>query len=156
MLTMPERTATMIKVDTLLNGVIEVPESRILTFVAPLLGFFELRKYVIYQTQAGPLSWLQSVENRQVAFCVLNPFAAGLDPDMAISPDDVSDIGTVGAADIDVYTIVVLDKDPANVRTNLRAPILVGRGSNKAKQVVLNDPKLPIKLMLRDLLPQQR
>ncbi len=89
-----------------------------------------------------------------ISFCLLAPFAAGLDPDMEITAADVSDIAANGASDIEVYTVVVLDDDPENIRTNLRAPILVSRSSGKAKQVVLHNTSLPIKFFLRDLHPR--
>ena len=79
------------------------------------------------------------------------PFQAGLEARMVISPADVTDIGATGVEDIDVYSLVVLDRDPAQRRTNLRAPILVCRTTRRAKQVVLTYPKLPIKFLLRDI-----
>lgn len=41
--------------------------------------------------------------------------------------------------------------DPTQRRTNLRAPILVGRPTGLAKQVVWSDARLPIRFFLRDL-----
>jgi flagellar assembly factor FliW len=145
-----------IQVKTLLKGTVEVPEDKLITFISPLLGFEHLKRFLIYQTQEGALYWLQAVEDSQVAFCLLAPFQAGLDPDLEISGEDVAEIGARDAQDIDVYTIVVLDRDPAQHRTNLRAPILVSRTGNLAKQVVLNDNRLPIKLLLSDLKPAGR
>ena len=95
--------------------------------------------------------WLQSVEDERTAFCLLAPFLAGLDPDLVLTPADAIDIQASGSGDIDVYTVVVLDRDPAQVRTNLRAPVLIGRTSGKAKQVVLEDQRLPIRFFLKDL-----
>jgi flagellar assembly factor FliW len=152
MLAMPkECAATMISVKTLLKGVIEVPEDRLITFTRPLLGFDSLKRFLLYQTAEGPMYWLQSVEDERTAFCLLAPFLAGLDPDLVITPADAIDIQASGSGDIDVYTVVVLDRDPALVRTNLRAPVLIGRTSGKAKQVVLEDPRLPIRFFLKDL-----
>jgi flagellar assembly factor FliW len=152
MLAMLERPSSpKIRVPTLLKGVVEVSEDNLITFISPLFGFEELKRFLVYQTQPGAMYWLQSVDQEKASFCLLAPFAAGIDPDMAISPDDVKDIGASGANDIDVYTVVVLDADPAQVRTNLRAPILVSRTTNRAKQIVLNDPALPIKYYLREL-----
>ncbi len=146
-----ELTAAMIRVKTLHKGEVEVPEDQLITFVKPLLGFEKLKRFLIYQTKTGPLYWMQSVEDEKAAFCLLAPFLAGLDPDLEILPSDVIDISAGGSGDIDVYTVMVLDKDPAQIRTNLRAPILVGRTSGKAKQVVLDDLKLPIRFFLKDM-----
>ena len=70
---------------------------------------------------------------------------------MEISGDEAGDIGAAGPADITVFTVLVLDKDPQKIRTNLRAPIFVNRKSGMAKQMVLADTRLPIRFYLKDL-----
>ena len=70
---------------------------------------------------------------------------------MELGTEEVADIGAEDVSDIDIYTVVVLDRDPTQRRTNLRAPILVGRTTGLAKQVVLSDARLPIRLFLPDL-----
>jgi flagellar assembly factor FliW len=139
-------------INTLIKGPVEVSEDQLVHFISPLLGFSaKLKRWLIYQTQSGPSYWLQSADDEAIGFCILAPFQAGLDPEMELSADDVRDIGAKDASDIDVYTMVVLDKDPQQSRTNLRAPILVSRETRLAKQVVLNDSRLPIKFFLREL-----
>ena len=145
----------IVRVQTLHRGVVEVPEQDLITFVSPLLGFENLKRFLIYQTRPGPMVWLQSVEDPAAAFCLLDPFAAGLDPDMEIGAGDIAEIGAKNAAEVTVYTMLVLDQDPAQIRTNLRAPILIGKLTQRAKQIVLNDPKLPIRFHLRDAKPKR-
>ncbi|MHC5067239.1 MAG: flagellar assembly protein FliW [Planctomycetota bacterium] len=142
---------TMVKVTTKLRGEIEVDESAIVELVEPLVGFPDHHRFIVYQVQEGPISWLQSVDDADVCFAVLEPFAIGLDPDMAIGPDDLGEIAAADPDDVVVYTMLVLDDDPAQIRTNLRAPILVGRSSQRGKQVVFDDPALPIQFYLKDL-----
>lgn len=138
-------------VKTLFKGDVEVPEEDIVTFAGPLLGFAGLQRFFIYQTEPGPLYWMQALEDEKIAFCLLAPFQAGLDPDLEITGEDVADLGAIGSDDIVVYTLVVLDPDPKLVRTNLRAPILVCTRSHLAKQVVLQDNRLSVRFLLRDL-----
>lgn len=147
----PAGNTGTLMVKTLLRGEIAVPVDQLVTFVQPLLGFDHLSTFIIYQTQAGPMSWLQSTEDPQVAFCLLEPFAAGIDPDIELAGEDVADLGVVDPADLRTYTTVVLDDDPAQIRTNLRAPILVCPRTGRAKQVVLDDPRLPVRFFLRDV-----
>lgn len=149
-------TVATLTVQTLLKGPVEVAEENLTTFVTPLLGFPQLKRWLFYQTQSGPSYWIQSVEDPKVGFCVLAPFQAGLDPDIELGREDIADIGAKDASDIDVFTMVVLDKDPNQRRTNLRAPILVCRSTRLAKQVVLQDTRLPIRFFLRDLQPKTR
>jgi flagellar assembly factor FliW len=140
-----------IRVQTLLKGTIEVDEQQVITFTTPLLGFDQLSRFVMFQTKPGPLYWLQAIDDAQAAFCVLAPFEAGLDPEMELSTQDVADISNGEADDLVVYTMLVLDRDPAKIRTNLRAPILLSRSSSKAKQIILNDSRLPVQFFLTDL-----
>lgn len=150
-LPLEELPVTTIAVKTLFKGVMDVPENELLTFAGPLLGFDHLQRFHLYQTQPGPLYWLQAVEDEKVSFCLLAPFEAGLDPDLAILSEDIADIGATTTADITVFTVVVLESKPAETRTNLRAPILVCNHSRMAKQVILNDTRLPIRFYLKDL-----
>jgi flagellar assembly factor FliW len=154
--TLKETAVATFTVQTLLKGPVEVTEDQITTFITPLLGFPALKRWLFYQTQSGPSYWIQSIEDPKVGFCVLAPFQAGLDPDIELNGEDVADIGAKDPADIDVFTMVVLDPDPLQRRTNLRAPILVCRKTRLAKQVVLPDTRLPIKFYLRDLKPSGR
>jgi flagellar assembly factor FliW len=146
-----EESVAMVSVNTLKHGTIDLAEECRITFATPLLGFERLKTFYLYQPTPGPTHWMQSVEEPRVAFCLLAPYQAGLDPQIVIEPGDVSDIAASGVADIQVFTLVVLDRDPNLHRTNLRAPILVGRTSRLAKQVVLGDQRLAIKFFLRDL-----
>ncbi|GDY13157.1 hypothetical protein LBMAG53_20350 [Planctomycetota bacterium] len=129
-----------------------VPDALVdLDFIVPLLGFPKLTRYRLQHPKPGPLWWLESLQQSDVNFCLLAPFSAGLDWDLVIAPDDLADIGAKTVTEVDVFTVVVLHADPAQVRTNLRAPILVCRRSAQAKQLVLNDARLPLRLPLRDI-----
>ncbi len=136
-------------VQTQIKGAIEVDEENIIEFIEPLLGFEKNIRYIIFQTEEGPVYWLQSLDDVGVSFCLLSPFSAGLDPDYEISGKDAKDIAAEKTEDIAVYTVLILDNDPSKVRTNLRAPILICSQSNKAKQVVFNNGNLPVQYYLR-------
>lgn len=140
-----------ISIDTVMCGTVEIDDSKIIHFEDSLLGFEGKQRFTLLQTAHGPMFWLQCIDDPTLAFCVLDPFAAGLDPDMALMESDLKAIGVEQLKDVNVYTIVVLDEDPAKIRTNLRAPILVSNISNKAKQVIIDDQSLPVQLFLKDL-----
>ena len=144
-----------ISIDTAMCGTVEIDDSNILHFDEPLLGFDKTQRFVILQTSHGPMFWLQSIEDPKLAFCILDPFEAGLDPDMSLLATDLAEIGAQSLEEVKVYSIVVLDPDPQQIRTNLRAPILVSTSSNKAKQVILDDQSLPVQLFLKDLVPEE-
>ncbi|MFW5829035.1 MAG: flagellar assembly protein FliW [Planctomycetota bacterium] len=146
-----ENAVARVIVQTVHKGAVEVEESAIIRFVSPLLGFNHLERFIVYQTHEGPLYWLQAVDDPQACFCLLAPFEAGLDPDIEIGAEDAAALEAREAGDIVVYTMVVLDEDPDQIRTNLRAPILVGRQSSLAKQIVVGTGKLPVQFYLNRL-----
>ncbi len=146
---------TSITVETLMKGTIDVPEQDVITFSQALLGFEQRHRYIILQTQPGPLYWLQSIEDPRLAFCLLAPFETNLDPDFEIGRQEVEDLQASGATEITVYTMVVLDRDPQQMRTNLRAPLLVCRRTGLGKQVVFTDERLSVQFFLKDI-PQAK
>lgn len=147
----PTDVPATITVKTMLRGEVAVPADHIITFVQPLLGFDRLSTFIVYQTQPGPMYWLQSVEDPSVSFCLLAPYQAGIDPDIELGAEDVIDLGARDHTELTMYTTVVLDDDPAQIRTNLRAPILVCQRTGRAKQLVISDARLPVKLFLKDV-----
>lgn len=146
-----EHPMPTITIKTLFKGEVQVSEEELITFTSPLLGFDHLRRFYIYQTSPGSLFWMQSIEDESISFCVLAPFQAGLDPNFEITGEDIADIGARSTDDVLVLTVVVLDQDPSKSRTNLRAPLLVGKSSRLAKQVILQDQSLPLRFPLRDV-----
>lgn len=139
------------RVETFNAGILQVQPENIVELVEPLPGLGPDREFLVYRTQPGPLSWWQSTSRADLALCCLEPFAAGLDPDMAIDQASAEAVGASGPDDIVVFTVVVLERDPTQTRTNLRAPILVGRRSGRGLQVVLDDQRLPVKAYLAEL-----
>ena len=138
-------------VQTFNVGTLQVPPESIVHLVEPLLGLGPDLEFLVYRTGPGPMSWWQSVTNLQLALCCLEPFAAGLDPDMAIDQAAAEAVGASGPDDLIVFTVVVLDRDPTQIRTNLRAPILVSRSTGKGVQIILDDINLPVKAYLTEL-----
>jgi len=139
------------RIETFNSGVLQVTADNIVELAEPLPGLGPDREFLVYRTQPGALSWWQSTTRKELALCCLEPFVAGLDPDIVIEPAHAEAVGANGPEDIAVFTIVVLEQDASQTRTNLRAPILVGLSSRKALQVVLDDSRLPVKGYLAEL-----
>jgi flagellar assembly factor FliW len=146
-----EEPMSLVTVATLFSGTLDLAEDRILSFTQPLLGFERHDRWITYQSIDGPLHWLQAVDDPRATFCILSPSEAGMAADWEIGRDDATDLGTTDARELELYTVVVLDRDPQQIRTNFRAPILVCRRTGRAKQLVIDDPRLPIKQPLSEI-----
>jgi flagellar assembly factor FliW len=137
--------ATMSEPDTT-----HAPAGEPLTLVEPMLGFEELSRFRLERIPDTPFNWLHAEDDARSRFCLLSVYDSGLDPEIEISPTDAAAIGARDASEIVVLSLVVLDQDPTNIRTNLRAPLIYCPTTGKAKQVIIDNPALPVRFLLRD------
>jgi flagellar assembly factor FliW len=135
-------------------GVIEIDDGVVITFTQPIIGFPTCRRFVL---MPGPperdgrdscVKWLQSVEAGEIAFLVMDPRLVYPNYEVDIRPDELAELAVSTVADLDVYTLVVVPADHTEVRTNLKAPILINRTHRLAKQSVLDRKDYPIQYFL--------
>ncbi len=64
------------KLNTKNFGKIEIKEEDIIYFPDGILGFEEEKQFVIInnEDEQNPFHWLQSVQNPELAFVIINPF----------------------------------------------------------------------------------
>ncbi|HUS58138.1 MAG TPA: flagellar assembly protein FliW [Planctomycetota bacterium] len=134
----------MMKIRTKKFGAIEVNHDQEIRFVQPVIGFPGLINYVLVDT-GTPVKWLQSMDDPAVVFPVVNPFDVKSDYNIEIPTTEAAALGVEDGADVQLWSITVLSTDPAEIRTNLRAPIVLNRRNGIAKQVVLPDSNLAMK-----------
>ncbi|ADU64842.1 protein of unknown function DUF180 [Desulfurispirillum indicum S5] len=134
------------KITTSRFGEITVAEEDIIRMTEPLLGFPDLKQYVLRDhSDDTPFKWLQSLDDTTLAFVVLDPVLFKPDYAVRLSRSDVEDLQLESEESAQVYTIVVVPQDPKKMTANLQAPLVLNTRNNIAKQVVLNDPQYPIK-----------
>ncbi|HHW13569.1 MAG TPA: flagellar assembly protein FliW [Firmicutes bacterium] len=121
-------------------GQFEVPEEKVLTFPDGLLGFEASKRFVILDhAPETPFKWLQSVDDPDLAFVIINP--AEFMPDYAVElgRDDVVKLGLKDASEAAVYVVVVIPEDPSAMTANLQGPLVVNAERRLGRQVVLAD-----------------
>lgn len=126
-------------------GEINIDESRVIEMRGGILGFDHLRRYIlIVQDEKTPFCWLQSLEDGDVAFVVINPFIVKPDYEPVVSDGDIERLEIERAEDVVLLSIVTIRSEPFAVSANLRAPLVVNVKKMAAKQVILEDPVHPI------------
>ncbi len=139
-----------IKVSTSRFGEIEVDESLVIQFIQPILGFDELRKFIILDhSENSPFKWLQSMDEQDLAFVITNPKLFGIDYEF-ILPQEIADkLSLKSADDALVVTIVNIPQgDPGKMTANLLGPIIINQGNKSAMQVVLSESEYSTKTRL--------
>jgi len=118
-------------------GEVEFDPEKTLSFISGLIGFENLHDFLVMPSvKKGPLFWIQSVEDPQIAFVLTDPTNFFLD--YKVVPDKV-ERKTLGIEDEDecfALSVVTIHPDKS-VTLNLAAPILFAPKSNRAMQVIL-------------------
>jgi flagellar assembly factor FliW len=130
-------------------GTMEVDPGSIITFTQPIIGFQEYRRYIIVPgPNGGEVKWLQSTDSGDLAFILMNPTHVIPDYSVQLRAEEMRELAVTRVEELDVYTLVVVPKDPSKVRTNLRAPILISPKHRLGKQAILENSDYPIQFFL--------
>ncbi|SDE26462.1 flagellar assembly protein FliW [Desulfuromonas thiophila] len=120
-------------------GEIAYDPQQVLTFPQGLIGFEELREFVVMpNSKEGPLFWIQSVEDAQVALVLTDPTNFFLDYKVVPEAHERAILGI--EADEPCFNLVVVTVHPdRRITLNLAAPILFAARTNRALQVILEN-----------------
>jgi len=125
-------------VPTVRFGQLEVPDEKLITMQKPILGFESLSVYCLVETdEFRPFLWLQSVENPEVAFVVVNPLVFFPGYHIEVHSNELAELMISRIESVETYVIVKIPEDPTQMSANLQGPILINTKNNQAKQLVL-------------------
>lgn len=128
------------KINTLRFGEIEIEENRIFDFVLPIIGFNELKKFVILDLSKDKFfKWLQSVEDPALAFPIVSVFSMDVDYSIDVSDDVIEKLKISSIESLLVMNIASIPQEnPQATTLNLLAPIIFNLDEALAGQVILS------------------
>ena len=130
----------MIKVKTTRFGDIEIDEKDVITLPAGIIGFPELKPYVLLDhEQDSPFKWLQSLDDGAIAFVLINPLLFKPDYLVEVNEAEVGDLEIEMEEDAVVSVIITMPSDPQKMTANLKAPLIFNLKNRKGRQVILNN-----------------
>lgn len=136
-----EGSGALIKVTTTRFDEIEVDEKDVIELPAGLIGFPELKRYVILNhDENSPFKWLQSLDDGAIAFVIINPLLFRSDYTVEVNEAEVSDLSIDKEQDAVISVIVTMPSDPQKMTANLKAPLIFNLKNRKGRQVILNNP----------------
>ena len=138
-------------INTAKFGKVECRDGDIITFVRAILGFEDMRRFIlISRPESEPFKWLQSSEDPNVSFVVIEPAVVVDDYVVEISPHDIRQLeGSQQLSDYKIYVIVTVPQgQPENMSINLQGPLVINAKNLKAIQMVLNNSDYDIKFNL--------
>ena len=128
----------IVKINTNYFGELEVDENEILEFEKGMLGFEELKKFVIIKDSEIFIEWLQSVEDT-TSFAIMDPFVADNNYSFELPEKIMKQLDIIDKEDVMIRTVVIIPEDITKIRTNLQAPIIINTKQKKATQIILDD-----------------
>ncbi|MBR1391547.1 MAG: flagellar assembly protein FliW [Lachnospiraceae bacterium] len=143
------------RVTTRLFGEIDIEDSRILHMEHGMIGFPELQKFsLLYDSEredAANISWLQSMDEPEIAFPVIDPLLICPDYDPTIQDELLEPLGELTETNLYVLVTVTVPKNIEEMAINLRAPIVINTDTMKGCQLIVEDD-LPVKYKIYEQL----
>ncbi len=120
-------------------GEVEYDPDNLLHFPAGLIGLPKLHHFIVMPNKKeGPLFWIQSIDDPDIAFVMTDPTNFFLDYQLA--PEESERKNLKIAEDDEVFILSVVTVPPDQKLTlNLAAPILYAPKTNRAMQVILEN-----------------
>lgn len=127
-------------------GNIEIKLEDVVSFPEGILGFADLRKFVLLDDPNDDIfAWLQSCEAAHVAFPVLEPELFVPDYKVNLTKSDQESLKLSADNKPLLFSIVTIPEDPTLMTANLKAPVVVNVKERMARQCVLQDNSLAIR-----------
>lgn len=130
------------KIGTKAFGEIEVPEDYIIHIKEGLIGFEDIKDYVLLDAgKESPFKWLQSLKKPDLAFVVIPPTAFRLNYKLAVEKNDLAAIGLKNAKEATALAICVIPHDDQSKMTaNLQAPVIINPEKKIGRQIISTNP----------------
>lgn len=122
------------KIQTKQFGEIEFDDKLIIEFKEGILGFEQLRKYIMLTEEDSIFFWLTSIDEPEIVFPLI-PVRMLLDE----YPDKEG---------FQAFCIVKLNRVPTEMTANLKAPIYINQETCSGIQKILDDDKYQINYQL--------
>ncbi len=137
-------------------GQVKVEEKEMLHFSEGILGFADLKKFVLLDDPHDDIfAWLQSCDEPAVAFPVLEPELFSANSKLVLAKSDLEALKLKDSAESVQFCIITIPQDPALMTANLKAPIVINVATRSARQCVLQDNNLAIREPIFSVLQQR-
>ncbi|KKX54703.1 MULTISPECIES: flagellar assembly protein FliW [Brevibacillus] len=106
-------------------------------------GFGDLQFFLLKQEEESPFFLIQSAEEEEVGFWVVNPFVFFPEYEFSLTEAAKTALSIEEDTPIGVFVIITVREN--QVTANLKAPIVVNLGKRMARQVILQDDRYSIR-----------
>lgn len=143
------------KANTRIFGEIEIQDDKIIRFDNGIIGFPELKEFTLIfdseKEDKTSISWLQSLNEPELAFPVMDPLTVYPDYNPSIEDELLKPLGELTPDNLFVLVTVTVPADIQEIAVNLKAPIVINTDTKKANQLIV-DNDLPVRYKIYDII----
>ncbi len=118
------------KIQTKQFGELEFNEDKIIKFESGLIGFEELKDYLLLKEDDDIFFWLNSIDEPEIAFPLIGT---------SLLDDNYPSENTNEA-----FAVVTLNSDPRKITVNLKAPVYIDQEEKVGHQKILDTDKYSV------------
>ena len=154
------KKGTTMKANTRIFGTIDIADDKIITMPKGMIGFPELTHFALIfneekKDKAFKIMWLQSMDDGDIAFPVIDPANCLSDYKPSVNEEMIAKLGNFNENNTYILVAVTVPKKVEEFSANLKAPIIINVDTNKGAQIITED-NYPIKYKLYELLKDKK
>lgn len=117
-----------------------------------LFGFEEFTRFlpIPFQEEDDSVLSLQSLEDPELSFILMNPFTLFSDYNPKLSDGELASLSTENEEDLSFYVISVIRDTAAESTVNLKAPVVINAPARTGRQIILSQPEYTFRHPLSD------
>ena len=130
------------QVQTKPYGKIEVDQRQKIYFPAGILGFENLKDYLLLDAAQQPFYWLQSLDVPELAFVMINPtiFRQNYLPGVLSSELEEINLTEMDSDNSLIFAIVTIPEEHSKMTANLQGPVIINRKERTGRQCISTNP----------------
>ena len=138
------------RIMTKASGSIEIDDRQILFFPQGIIGFEQFRNYALLDAAQPPFYWLQSLDDTEIAFILIDPRIFRPDYTPGAPEQDLEELSPESPEDLLVFTIVTIPEEQNRMSANLQGPVLINRKTRRGRQSISLNPNWQLKHFILD------
>jgi len=128
------------------HGEIEYKEKDVISFGKGILGFEELKKFILVNLdEYEPFKLLHSIEDDEIGLIVTSPYNFFEDYEIKLSEETIRNLKIESPEEVFVVTTITLDSDIKKTTTNLQGPIIINISNKLGEQIIVDSAKYKVK-----------
>lgn len=123
-------------------GELEIKDEDIIKFNRPIFGFEDKNNYVLLKdSPEDDIMYLQSVDDENLHFVVIDPYAILPNYEPMLSSDDIAElkISKAEISELRYVLIAIITENIENSVVNLKNPIVINSKNKQAIQAMLEN-----------------